>query len=454
MQEQVAKAKDTGFACVEAEGNILNRMVTQQGAAEEYAPELMPTDFSNGEYARIFKIIQLLVTHKRQVDIVTIKNGLDKMYPNEVRPDTLKSIAKQTEYTVANWQDVKDHVRIVKELSTRRKAIRDLEGLVAGLRDPTKDVGDTLAEISEAADRIEAADITWVTMAQVLMSTYDYIEKRQRGEIVSITTGINSLDKLIGGFFGGEVTVVAARPSVGKSAFGVNVALEAATKGFKVGVVSCEMQDVGLGQRILSKGAMVDGMEIRRADIDEKAWQMLAAALERMSPLPIEFLFDCLNVEDVVNTVRKKVRRHELDMLIIDYIQFMETKHKFDADHLRVGYISHALKRLAKTCNIPVIVLAQVNRAAEGRMPSKADLKDSGTIEQDADGIIFLHKPESDNDPSIYKEDKDYWRGFEEKGFSYLAIGVAKQRNGAIGQCNVLFQPAFMRYHEIARQED
>lgn len=451
VSEQLAKSADMGFSCPEAELNILRRLVMRKGAAEEYALEVQPEDFTVPEYATILKIVRRLVRHHKQVDLVSIDAEAETVCPGTIKPETLVQVARQTDFTVASWQSIEGHIRIVRDLATRRRAIEALEGLVAGLRDPARQVADTLAEIVRAADKADTSDVVWTPIGDVLLTTYEYIEKRQKGEIKAITTGIGNLDRLIGGFFAGEVTVVAARPSVGKSAFGANIALAAAKDGHKVGVVSCEMPDKGMGQRLLSHGAMVDGMNLRKADVDDDAWGRLADAMTEMSDLPIDFMFDVCVVEDVAQAARKKARRGELDILIVDYIQFMETHRKFNQENLRVGYISRVLKRLAQVANIPVIVLAQVNRMAEGRMPNKNDLKDSGSIEQDADGIIFLHRPDSAEDPCIDPRDKPYWHELTERGLAYLALGVAKQRNGAIGQANVIFDPAYMRYAEIDR---
>lgn len=452
VADQLAKSANMGFSCPEAELNILRRLVMRKGAAEEYALEVQPEDFTVPEYATILKIIRRLVRHHKQVDLVSIDAEAETVCPGTIKPETLVQVARQTDFTVASWQSIEGHIRIVRDLATRRRAIEALEGLVAGLRDPSRQVADTLAEIVQAADKADTSDVVWTPIGDVLLTTYGYIEQRQKGEIKAITTGIGNLDRLIGGFFAGEITVVAARPSVGKSAFGANIALAAAKDGHKVGVVSCEMSDTGMGQRLLSHGAMVDGMNLRKADVDDDAWGRLADAMTEMNELPIDFMFNQSTVEDVAQAARKKARRGELDILIVDYIQFMETHRKFNQENLRVGYISRVLKRLAQVANIPVIVLAQVNRMAEGRMPTKNDLKDSGNIEQDADGIIFLHRPDSAEDPCIDPRDKPYWHELTEKGLAYLALGVAKQRNGAIGQANVIFDPAYMRYAEIDRR--
>lgn len=453
IQEQLEKSQDAGFTCVEAEENILRRMILRQGVAEESAMDLLPQDFSDPEYAKVYRAIQSLVAKQRQIDLVSLDAEMTVLYGDGWRSDVLIDLTRQRDYTVAKWQDIKDHIQIVKALSTRRQAIASLEVLVDSLRDPRKDIGETLAEIQDAADKVVTDEAEWLSMSDVLLKTFEYVEKRQKGEIKSITTGLSGLDALIGGFFAEEMTIIAARPSVGKSAFGANVALAAARAGFKVGIVSCEMSAEGLGQRLLSHGSFVDGMKLRRADLDDEAWGRVADAMAEMSELPIEFLFDCSAIEDVVKTARRKARKGELDILIVDYLQFMETRRNFREERLRIGYISHNLKRLARRAHIPVIALAQVTRQGEGAMPTMKMLRESGDIEQDADGIIFLHRPDSPDDPSVYPPDRQGLKLWKDKGLTYLCIGIAKQRNGSIGQTCCLFDASLMHYIEIMRED-
>lgn len=447
-------AKKTGFACVEAEENILRRMILRQGVAEDVVAELSQHDFSNPDHGKLFNAIQALVINHRQVDMISIDAEMTRIYGVDGwRAETLVQAARTTDHTISSWQDIKDLVALVRELSVRRQAIAKLEALVGDLRNPTKDINGVLSEIGEAADGVNSGDTMWKSIGDVMLDSYLYIERRQKGEIKAITSGLKCLDRIIGGFFDEELSIIAARPSVGKSAFGVNIALAAANGGAKVGVVSCEMSSEGLGQRLLSHGAWIDGMKLRTADVDDGAWGKLADAMSEMGTLPIQFLFDCSTVEDVVNAVSKKARKGEIDILVVDYLQFMETRKTFKEERHRIGFISHALKRLARRAHIPVIALAQVTRQGEGAMPTMKMLRESGDIEQDADGIIFLHRPTSEDDPSVNPLHKGGWGAWQDKDLTYISIGIAKQRNGAIGQTNVLFDAGLMRYIEIVKDE-
>lgn len=454
-QTQYATAQKNGLTCVEAEENILRRMILRQGVAEDVVDELSQADFSNRDYGMIFNAIQALVAKQCQVDMISIDAEMTRLYgAGGWKPSVLIQAGKETDFTLSSWQELDDVVKLVRELSIRRQKLAELEKLVGDLRNPTKDLAEVMNAIGDLADGVETSDTAWKSIGEVMLDAYDYMERRQNGEIKSITSGLNCLDRIIGGFFAGEMTVVAARPSVGKSAFGVNVALAAAHEGFKVGVVSCEMSSESTGQRLLSHGAFVDGMKLRKGDIDDESWRRLSDALSEMGDMPIDFLHDCMAVEDVVNVVSKKARKGEIDLVVIDYLQFLETRKQFKEERLRVGYISHALKRLAKRAKIPVIALAQVTRQGEGVMPTMKMLQETGHIEQDADGIVFLHRPSSPDDASVNPEHKGGWGEWKEKDLTYLSIGVAKQRNGAIGQTNVLFDAGLMRYIEIVNDEE
>lgn len=453
VRSQLEESERAGFTCVEAEENILRRMVLQQGVADDIATELVPDDFSRKENGMIFWAIQSLVMKKQQVDLVSVDAELQRLFVDKIDLDILVQTLKPGRTSIERWQSVEAMVRIVRELSTRRKAIASLEGLVEALRDPTRDIDATLAEIADATEKIETGDAEWTTIGSVLLDTFEYIDARQTGSIKAITTGVGALDKIIGGFFPEELTVIAARPSVGKSAFGANVALAAAKQGHKVGIVSCEMSAVGLGQRLLSHGSYVDGMHLRRADVDPEAWARLSDALQTMSDLPIRFLFDKLAIEDVVKTVRRQARKGEIEILIVDYLQFMETRRTFREERHKIAYISHSLKRLARTAKIPVIALAQVTREGEGAMPTMRMLRESGDIEQDADGIIFLHRAENESDSAVNPLDRPHLQGIRDKGLQYVCLGVAKQRNGSVGQTAVLFDPSIMMYTDIDREK-
>ena len=454
IQEQIVKASLSNFANQTAEQAIIGKMILDHKAAEEYATELTESDFYFSHYGKIFRGIQAVLTKRQTVDLITVDEALSKLFPNDMNELPKAMVECSNAKIQFNVHGITDYIQIVKDLSTRRRAIYSFEELLLRLKDPSQEIADVLEKMRFESGKLTQTKHTWENIQDVLLATYEYLEKRQRGDIKSITTGVGVLDKLIGGFFGGELTVIGARPSVGKSAFGANIALSAARDGFRVNVVSCEMSDEQYGSRIISHEAWVDGMKLRTGDINDDDWDRISAAIGDAGELPIDFMFTVRTVEDLVKEVHRKVERKELDMLIVDYLQLLQTERRFNQESLRIGHISRTLKMLALECNIPIIALAQVNRDSDGRMPCLKDLKASGDIEQDADGVIFLHRPESANDSYVAKDDRKCFAEWQEKGVIYLCVGVAKQRNGSIGKANILFDPMFMNYIEIERYRE
>ena len=453
VQQEIQAAGSANFASVTAERAVIARMLMDSKEAELHAADLSEHDFTSPVFGSLFRAIQAVVANRMDVDYVTVDSALGSLFPGNHQALS-DAMLDATSDLLTVGHRTEDYIRIVKELSIRRQSIRSFQGLVERLKDPTADITDIMEQARIESAEIQRGGHTWQSLQDVLVNTYDYLIKRQQGEIKAVTTGIDNIDNLIGGFFGGELTVIGARPAVGKSAFGANIAMAAARKGQRVAIVSREMTDIQYGSRIMARQGDVDGMKLRKGDINPDDWTHIANAMSDTAALPIEFMFTARSVEDVVAEATRKAQRGELDMLIVDYLQLMETRKQFQQENLRVGYISTTLKHLATDCNIPVIALAQVNRDSDGQMPTLRSLKASGDIEQDADGVIFLHRPSSANDPYVDPRDKQYFEGYEVMGLSYLCIYVAKQRQGATGKACVIFDPAHMRYMEIDRRRE
>lgn len=459
VQEQIEKSGDDKFRNKDAESAVIGYILTGKADAEDIVGSLRSEDFGYIVSAQIYKAIQHLTLQGQHVDLVTVGQALQELYPAETEKKLSEAITRCFNDNLRfRHRNPAEWVQIIKKLAVRRRAIASMDKLVGNLRDPTKDINEALAEIGSAASDSESSEAKWTSAADVAIRTFEYLEQRQQGKIPAITSGISGIDRLIGGFFGGELTIIAARPAVGKSAFGLNIAMSATDKGFKVCFVSCEMNDTGYGQRMFSREAWVNGETLRKAEIDADEWDRLVTALSIIGAMPIEFMFakdnpNGMTLENVTRSIRQKARHGEVDMLIVDYIGILQTERRFREDRDRVKFITSELKKLSQVANIPVIALCQVNRDAHGQMPTMAQLRDSGAVEQDADGIMFLHRPESNRDPTIHPDDV---AGFEQmnNGTAYISLNVAKQRNGKTGTMNLIFDPAMMRYAEIARMEE
>ena len=459
VQEQIGQSSNDRFRNKDAESAVIGYMLTGKADVEDILGRLNAEDFGYGGNAKIYQAIQHVMSQRQGVDVQTVGQALIELYPQTTEKKLSEAI---TEYFFSSvkfsYRHVTDWIQIIKKLAVRRRAIANMERLVGNLRDPTVDINAVLTEIEASAQDVETCDAKWMPASEVALNTIEYLEKRQKGEIPAITSGVTAIDKLVGGFFGGELTVIAARPAVGKSAFGLNIAISAADKGHKVCFVSCEMNDVGYGQRILSREAWVNGEHLRKAEMDGEEWDRMATALTVIGGYSIDFMFpednpNGMTLENVAKSIRQKARRKEVDLLIVDYIGILQTERRFKETRDRIGYITGELKKLSQVANIPVVALCQVNRDAHGRMPTMDQLRDSGSVEQDADGIIFLHRPENNKDPTVHPDDVSHFEQMNSET-AYMAINVAKQRNGRTGMVNLIFDPRMMRYAEISRMEE
>lgn len=446
-------ASQTGYASDETEQALIGSIILDYDKCAHIVQELTEEDFYYDAHKSALRAVKRAIGDGLTVDLITVNQTLMKIDP--LNAGTVTEKISEALRNAQPWA-AESHCRIVKELAARRRAISLVGEIQQALQDPSTSINAIVDRLSGSTDQLLVGGHEWISMEDVLVNAYTYIEQRSRGEIKSITTGIPNLDRAIGGFFGGELTVIGARPAVGKSVFGMNVALEAAKQGYKIGIVSREMTDIQYGQRILSYASGVDGMKIRQAKLDNKDWDELAEGMSYAATLPISFLFSVRTVEDLRAEVRRRHNRGEIDLLVVDYLQLVETEQRYKEDRLRVGHISRSLKNIATDFNIPVIALAQVKRFAGGaraKMPTLEDLKDSGSIEQDADNVIFLHNPYDADDEFVDPRDKESFCAYQTAGFTYLCLGIAKQRQGATGKCCVLFDKAKMRYSMIARGE-
>ena len=454
LQKQIEASAQDHFTNREAEKAVIGCFLNDFEYCRTEFESLRPDDLTIPVYRMIFQAIRGALSENLNVDLITVSDQFPKISKDEKEIDYALNTAIECLAATPSSSICSDYMQIIKHLSARRQAISLVADLQQQLQDPTQDVNAVMDKLRINTGNLIVSKHNWVPMEEVIAETYDYLEKRTTGKVKSITSGIKSIDSLIGGFFDGEMTVIGARPGVGKSVFGMNVAMAAARDGFRVGVCSREMSAIQYGQRVLSHVSMVDGAKLRRAEIDDSDWGMLAESLGMAAQMPIDFLFSVRTIEDLRAEVQKKTASGQLDMLIVDYLQLMNSAQKFEADRLRVGHISESLKSISMDFNIPVIALAQVKRYAGGaraKMPTLEDLKDSGSIEQDADGVIFLHNPYDADDEYVDPRDRDDFESYKKAGYTYICIGVAKQRQGPTGKACVLFDKRTMHYHNIDR---
>lgn len=433
-----------------AEQMVISAFLTDSDCQKDI-PRVTSEMFFNPDYKSLFEAIQSLFMNKKTIDLVMlseelrVRNNLD-----EPRLTTM-AVKVVTESGIVAKYRLKDHIEVLSKLAIRRRFYDILGKAKESLMLPENDTGAVLESTRQALRDIVTTNHSWKSMNDVLMETFETLERRSRGEEEIMPSGISTLDKCTTGFHKGELTIIGARPAVGKSALGAHIALMTAQNGYKVGICSREMTTVQYGTRILSRDADIDNQRMRTGELDPEDWAKISQALGLYANMNIAFMFSTRFVEDLRMEVQKKVDSNELDMLVVDYLQLLQTRQKFEKDYLRIGYISKMLKDMTTDFNISVIALAQVGRGSEGAMPTLAELRGSGDIEQDADNVIFMHKPSELEDKYIHPQDKELFQTLQENGMQYMALGVAKQRQGETGVVSVVFNPSRMRFTAIDR---
>ena len=422
------------FSLREAELAVIGALI-EDPRAFPHTMLLTAKDFTTPELRTAFEKLHEMHNEGRKTDMITLCSelpGMDDVFLDAMRRYTSTVLTPS-------------HVEIIREASIRRKAGEMAMKLHKDMGDNSVDTQACLADFGKKLVELGAVKQTeWQNGGDVFQSTLKWIEEQSKGKIMPYS-GINNLDDLTGGFFPGEMTIIGAKPGTGKTVMGMLIALNAARQGLRVGVLNLEMLDTQYGQRLISHISGVDGMKMRKGKVDDADWPLIVQAASELSRLPLAFQFTTRYIEDLV----AEVQNQKLDLLIVDYIQLMRTRQKIESERLIIGHISWQLKKLAVDKRIPVIALAQLRRAAngmEGRMPSMSDLRESGNLEADADGIILMHQPLSSDDPYVHKDHKNGFNAWKEQGMRYICLKVEKQRNGRTGIAPVLFDPPKMRY--------
>lgn len=435
-----------------AEKSLLQTLITRPDEQKNIG-QLVSKDFYPAQHQKIFSAMQKLYTEKKECDLATVSSALREMYGDEEQ--TLTGVLTEiiTNYAYMDTWAIKSHIEIIKACSLRRQMMAILDGAKTELQDEENETAAVLDKTRQLLRDIVITRHAWKTMGDVLMETYNELEKRSRGEVVSMTSGISDLELLTTGFHKGELTIIGARPAVGKSALGAHIALASAKQGYKVGILSREMSSVQYGTRIISTGVDMDSRKLRTGEIDPDDWTKITETMALYSNMNVSFMFTTRFIEELRMEVQKKVDAGELDMLVVDYVQLMQSQQRFEKDYLRIAYVSKMLKDMTTDFNIAIVGLAQVGRAADNDMPTLAELRGSGDIEQDADNVIFMHRPADVSDKYVRPEDRTLFQSLKDTDSQYIAIKVAKQRQGETGTISVIFRPKRMRFTKIDRTQ-
>ena len=443
----IIKADRVPPQSIEAEQSVLGAMLIEKEAITKAADILKPEDFYRADHRLLFEVMVDLYNKNNPVDLVTLTEALRNM--NKLEDiGGIKFLAYLTQL-VPTAANVSYHAKIIEEKSILRQLINASTEIASSGYDPEDEVSVILdnaeKKILQISNRSSNADFT--PMSTVVMSAIDKIETlyNQKSSLIGLSSGFKDFDKLTSGLQPSDLILIAARPSMGKTAFVLNIAQNVAIRGKKsVALFSLEMSKDQLVQRMLCAEAQIDATRLRVGELKDDDWPKLMAAADRLSTANI-FIDDTPGVTAM--EMRSKARRLKqegsgLDLIIIDYLQLMQGSGQRRSENRQqeLSEISRSLKALGREMNVPVIALSQLSRGVESRTvkrPMLSDLRESGALEQDADLVAFL-----------YREDY-YDKETENKNITELII--AKHRNGPVDTVKLFFQKEYTRFYDLAK---
>ncbi|OFC70470.1 replicative DNA helicase [Alteromonas confluentis] len=433
---------------IEAEQAVLGSMLIDRESWDKVAEVVTDTDFYNHSHQVIFKVILHLLGQSQPVDLITVSEALE--HRNELEDAGgfayLAELAKNTPSSA----NVVSYAKIVSERAITRELISVAHEIAeVGYNPEGRDSADILdmaeSKVFEIAEKRTGENEGPRDVDSVLDKTIKRLESliETSKEVTGVTTGFSDLDKKTSGLQPSDLIIVAARPSMGKTTFAMNLcenAMMAETKA--VLVFSLEMPSEQIMMRMLASLSRVDQTRIRTAQLDDQEWARVSNTMAMLKDKDNLFIDDSsgLTPMDVRSRARKLAReRGGISLIMVDYLQLMRVPSLSDNRTLEIAEISRSLKALAKELEVPVVALSQLNRSLEQRAdkrPVNSDLRESGSIEQDADLIMFIYRDE------VYHENSEY------KGIAEIIIG--KQRNGPIGTSRLTFQGQFSRFDNYA----
>ncbi|MDN4071446.1 replicative DNA helicase [Fictibacillus terranigra] len=433
---------------IEAEQAVLGAIFLEPEALVTASEILIPEDFYRASHQRIYQVMLDLSEKGEPVDLVTVTSDLaDRKLLDEIGGVSYLSDLANSSPTAAN---IDYYSKIVEEKSLLRRLIRAATEIAANGYAREEEVEAVLNEaekaILEVANRKNGG--AFISIKDVLVAAYDNIEQlhNRKGDITGIPTGFADLDRMTAGFQRNDLIIVAARPSVGKTAFALNIAQNVATKTDEnVAIFSLEMGAEQLVMRMLCAEGNIDAQRLRTGSLIPEDWQKLTMAMGSLSAAGI-YIDDTPGVR--IGDIRSKCRRLKqekgLGMILIDYLQLIQGNGRAGENRQQeVSEISRSLKALARELQVPVIALSQLSRGVESRQdkrPMMSDIRESGSIEQDADIVAFLYRD-------------DYYDK-ESESKNIIEIIIAKQRNGPTGTVELAFVKEYNKFVNLDRRHD
>jgi replicative DNA helicase len=427
---------------LEAEQSLLGGILIDPEAVNKVVDVVSPEDFYRDDHKRLFELILDLYDRNDPIDIITVSSlARDKGVIEKIGGNTYLNALVDSMPTSAN---IVQYAKMVREKSLLRRLMLAATQIVEKGYEVDVDVEDYLDVAEQAIFQIAERKFrpSFYPIKDLVMENVKTIERlcEKKQAVTGVATGYVEIDRMTGGLQPSDLIIVAGRPSMGKTSFCLNIALNVAINNgvsTPVGIFSLEMSKEQLVMRFLSSEAEVEFSKLRSGMVRDTEWPKLSKAAGRLYEAPI-FIDDApaLSVLDLRARARRLKKEHDLGILVIDYLQLMRGRTgSLDRREQEISEISRSLKALAKELNIPVVAISQLNRMVEQRdnkRPRLADLRESGAIEQDADVIMFIYRDE------VYHKDS--------KAVGTAEIIIGKQRNGPIGEVVLTFRDKFTKF--------
>ena len=380
----------------------------------DYVCDLTEKDFVDSKNVMIIKAINKLKQEKQEINLINVQ---EKIQRNNSK--VLEYLAKLGDYGIGTEADT-IYNKII-QLSQKRAIYNLLKENIITVTEKTAE--ETYTDLINKINKIMQRNEKEETFIEQISKTGEEIEKSYKNKNdYSLYTGITDLDDKILGLHNGELTIIGARPGVGKTTFALQIAQKIAEKKKNVAIISLEMSDIQLIQKLISKKTGVNSYKMRSGNLVDDDWEKIAEGFGELCDLPIRIITKAFNIQQIEKTIRKLKNKNELDLVVIDYIQLIKNQGNFSSREQQVADISRTLKLLTLELNIPIIALCQLNRNANKSEPTLADLRESGSIEQDADNVFFLYQEKEQDTPIVD-----------------IVLKIAKQRNGEIGKVYLKF---------------
>jgi replicative DNA helicase len=450
------------FYSLEAEASTLGAAILDSKCAKTLSG-VSSEIYYDQRHQLIHAAVAALVKNEKPVDLVTLDHEMASRNTLDMAGGTsyLVELCQMVPTTV----NMKYYLKIVQECAMRRQMRLISKELNEKLADPMQDPNEIREWAARTVREVRLGDaVKLISMSDACLATYEQLEADQQKPdepTKKIMSGIATLDNKLGGLRGGEYVAIGARPSVGKSILALTFCVNAAKQGKRVLLVSLEMNEVQITERILADQSDVPLNMITSGNIDMASWEGLGKAITPIAGLPLWYSLEATTVEKVRRAAYQLYENGGLDMIAVDYLQLMEATYaKRQSRQEQISEISRGLRQLAAELKIPVLVLTQLNRSSVNervdgkkvkREPTMSEARESGAIEQDANVFILLHNPGKDE--MTTDSDREVWENLDKQGMTMMRLIVDKNRQGKRGRLTVAFDGDHMRFLPIVRKD-